>query len=74
MAEHANARAADPGAAASALGQEIVAKHSASRQQVYDIDGHRLPPRRPGLIAGTPRRAVPGWHRLSADRWAEVAR
>jgi len=73
MTRNANARATDPGAAASALRQEIVADYHTSSRQVYDSDGQRLPARR-WAIEGAPRGAVPGWHRwAAAERWRAVA-
>jgi hypothetical protein len=46
MPQNASARAADPGAAASALGQEIVADTS-TPAQIFNPEGERLPDHRP---------------------------
>jgi hypothetical protein len=46
-----------------------ITKSAAARQR-FDTDGHRLSARH-HAIPDAPRRAVPGWVRWSADRWAE---
>jgi hypothetical protein len=74
-AEKQRSPAADRAAAVTcSLAKASTTENSTQRCQVYDTDGHRLPPRRPRLIPGAPRRASPSWYRLAADRWVEVAR
>ena len=70
MPRNAGSRAADPAAAVSSLAKTSTAKYS-TRAQLFNIDGERLPLRH--RVYGAPRLARPGWYRLVADRWAEVA-
>jgi hypothetical protein len=72
MAQNASSRAADPAAAASALGQEIIADNSTA-PQIFNVDGERLSARR-CRVFGAPRLASPSWYRLAADGWLEVPR
>jgi hypothetical protein len=73
MVQKAHAGAAHPGAAASCSGNDSAADTSRPAQ-IFNIDGERLPDRRPRLICGAPRRARPSSYRLAADKWQEVAR
>jgi len=73
MVQKAHAGAAHPGAAASCSGNDSAADTSRPAQ-IFNIDGERLPDRRPRRISGAPRLASPGWYRLAADRWQEVVR
>ena len=71
MAENTRSRAADPAAAVMFSGENST--EYSTRAQIFNIDGERLPSRR-RLPYGAPRLAQPGWYRLAAARWLEVAR
>jgi hypothetical protein len=75
MPRDAGRGAWDPAAAAVFSGKEIAAENTQSHRalQVLDADGFRLPTTRLPIV-GQPRRAVPGWYALAADRWSEVQR
>jgi hypothetical protein len=70
MAGSAGSRAADPAAAVISLEEKITADTS-TPTQLFNTEGERL--LRGRRLYGAPRLARPGWYRLAADRWQEVA-